>query len=586
MNDNLLAEWARLLFGSLLAAGLRDVVVSPGSRSTPFAFAALSTPGLRCHSVLDERAAGFFALGQARATGRPSALLSTSGSAVANYFPAVAEAAYAHLPLLVLSADRPFELQDVGAAQCMDQVKLFGGMVRAYLDPGQPESSEAALGALQRLALRAVEAALGPSPGPVHVNLRAKKPLEPQPARSDGERALVARVDRRLSRGAGRLARSPRALPEPLVHEVAERCARHERGLLVLGPLASAGADPGAVLELGAALGFPICAEAASQVRFGFASGSSGPVPLGGLDALLGAPGLAPDFVLQLGGTPTSAAYERFTREARVERVVIAPHGFPDPSGCAELVLEAEPWAFARALAKTARVSRSRGRSEFGEAWRQADATYFRLAAELGSGSALDEPAAVRAALAALPPVGGLALGNSLPIRDVDAFVPPRAGSLRVWSQRGLNGIDGLVSGAIGAAGAAGIPSLALIGDVSFLHDLGGLSLGRSLAAPLALVVIDNGGGRIFEHLPLASLLAAEPSLARFWTTPQTLELRHAAALFELGFASPESPSELELAVRTALERPGCTLIHARVPADSARLAALRLREQLARELT
>jgi 2-succinyl-5-enolpyruvyl-6-hydroxy-3-cyclohexene-1-carboxylate synthase len=173
-----------------------------------------------------------------------------------------------------------------------------------------------------------------------------------------------------------------------------------------------------------------------------------------------------------------------------------------------------------------------------------------------------------------------------LPVRDIDAFVPPRAGRVRVWSQRGLNGIDGLVSGAIGAAESSCVPNLCLIGDVSFFHDQGGLALAAELTSPLALVVIDNGGGRIFEHLPLGELLTERADLARFWTTPHGYDLRHAAALYGLSFENPTTTDALRGSVRAALEHEGCTLIQVRVAAHSARAAQARVREQLERALS
>ena len=589
MTENLLAEWARLWFGSLLAAGVRDVVVSPGSRSTPFAYAALTTPGLCCHSALDERSAGFFALGQARISGRPSALLSTSGSAVANYFPAVVEASYAHVPLLVLSADRPFELQEVGAAQCMDQVKLFGSMARRYFDLGHPDADPAALNAAQRLAFRAVEHTLAPLPGPVHVNLRARKPLEPRAATTETERALTAAVDERLRRGA-RFS-SPRGVPSAeAVDELADAIAGKARGLLVVGPMPALGSDRLALLELARALDFPLCAEATSQLRFAL-PGAERHV-IGALDALIRLPALSPDCVLQFGATPTSGAYERFSRESAAERAVVAAHGLFDPSSSARFVIDSEPSAFARALLQA--LSRRDGaapalaaeRRRFVDAWQSADHAYFELVASAAPAQELSEASAVRAALAVLPEHGVLGLGNSLPLRDVDAFVPPRAGHVRVWSQRGLNGIDGLVSGAIGAAIQSAVPNLMLIGDISFLHDLGGLSLARALSTPLALVVIDNGGGRIFEHLPLRRLLSEQVDLAAFWTTPHSTNLQAAAELFGVAFERPETTHAVSSAVERALRRPGCTLIQVRVPADSARAALVDLDQRLALALS
>ncbi|HRI55183.1 MAG TPA: 2-succinyl-5-enolpyruvyl-6-hydroxy-3-cyclohexene-1-carboxylic-acid synthase, partial [Pseudomonadota bacterium] len=233
---NLLAEWARLLLGSLAAAGVREVVVSPGARSTPFVCAAHAEPQLRCWDVIDERAAAFFALGQARVTGRPSLLICTSGTAGAHYLPAVIEAGAAHLPLLVLTADRPFELQDCGAPQTIDQIKLLGGHARRFFELGMPDPSDLSLRALRRLAAQAVLTTTWPTPGAVHLNARARKPLEPQSVHTSDEVALRARVDELLQAPLLR-AYPPRAVPAPAgVAAAAQLCRSARRGLIICGP--------------------------------------------------------------------------------------------------------------------------------------------------------------------------------------------------------------------------------------------------------------------------------------------------------------------------------------------------------------
>src|SRR4051812_16764248 len=201
MTSTLLTEWSRLLLGTFARAGVEHVVLSPGSRSTPFAWAALNEPKLRCHSVWDERVAAFFALGQARVSGRPSLLLCTSGTAAANYYPAVIEASLARLPLLVLTADRPFELQHAGAPQAIDQLKLFGDSARAFFELGTPDPSPSALEGLLRSVAHAVQAALHGNPGPVHLNARARKPLEPIRADDAASLRLRESVDALLARG-------------------------------------------------------------------------------------------------------------------------------------------------------------------------------------------------------------------------------------------------------------------------------------------------------------------------------------------------------------------------------------------------
>src|SRR4051812_30405975 len=233
MSPTLLTEWSRLLLGTLTRAGVEHVVLSPGSRSTPFAWAALNEPGLTCHSIWDERVAAFFALGQARVSGRPSLLLCTSGTAAANYYPAVIEASLAQVPLLILTADRPFELQHSAAPQAIDQIKLFGDSARAFFELGAPDESPSALAGIVRSVAHAVHAARGVRPGPVHLNARARKPLEPVTASGPGTSELAAQVDALLDHG------PTLALGATLhgdVTRLARACTDTARGVILVGP--------------------------------------------------------------------------------------------------------------------------------------------------------------------------------------------------------------------------------------------------------------------------------------------------------------------------------------------------------------
>ncbi|MGC4088457.1 MAG: 2-succinyl-5-enolpyruvyl-6-hydroxy-3-cyclohexene-1-carboxylic-acid synthase [Polyangiaceae bacterium] len=578
--SSLLGAWSRLLFGSLAQVGLRDVIISPGSRSTPFAWAALNTPGLACRAVPDERSAGFFALGQARSSGQPSALLCTSGSAAAHYLPAIVEAAQAFVPLLVISADRPFELMDCGAAQAMDQSKLYGGFVRRFTDLGHPDASDAALDALTRMVAQAHAATLGPTPGPVHVNARARKPLEPQAAQSDAERALEAAVQRRLERGPVRRWHAVATPPQADWQTLLSACETATNGLIVVGPLAASGDSPApALLDLAGVTGFAVCAESTSQVRC--------QETLGSLEAMFGvAPQPGPELVLQFGAPPTSASYERWAAQSDVPRAVIGAHGWLDPSNRAQWSFACGEAELARALASALRepsraVTATRRAAR--EQWAaNEEAHWHRVDSVLSDGDAegLSEARAVERALSALPAGALLGLGNSLPLRDADSFVRPPQRPLRVWSQRGVNGIDGLVAGAAGAADAARCPSLLLLGDVSLLHDLGSLYVAREVATPLVLCVLDNAGGRIFDELPIRQLLDTRPELERFWQTPPQLEFEHAAKAFGIAYSRAENVKALEAALATGFARPGCTLVHAVVRPDSARQARAAIRAQ------
>lgn len=522
-----LVERAARFACALVDAGVREVAISPGSRNTPLTAAAIAHPGLRCHAIVDERSAAFFALGQAKVTGRPSVALCTSGSAGAHYLPAMVEAAHAFAPLVVVTADRPPELQDAGAAQTIDQVKLFGGVARGYFDLGGDDGGDDALRAVERKLAQAVLRSTAPTPGPVHVNAPFRKPLEPSPAELA---RLIAAHEPRERAYPARLAPSLDAIAA-----VAERIARVERGVIVCGPAPIAQRDAReAVAAVAELTGYPVLAEAASQLRFGCA---------GALDRLDAIPA-EPELIVQLGATPTSAAWQRL---AHVPRVVVAPHGFFDPHNRASIV-HAEVGDFASALAA---VCDAREPGAWTELWRAArDRAWRPWRSELDA-----EGRVARAVVDALPPGGLLAVGNSGPIRAVDRACPAGTKDLAVWSQRGANGIDGLISGAAGAASVWGRPAALVLGDVSFAHDVGGLAVARRVASPLAIVVIDNRGGRLFEQLPIAQVPLGG-AFHDFWITDPELDVAAACAAFGVRCAGLDE-------LPAALERPGATVIRA-----------------------
>lgn len=590
MTSSLLTEWSRLLLGTLARAGIEHVVLSPGSRSTPFTWAALSEPKLRCHSIWDERVAAFFALGQARLTGKPSLLVCTSGTAAANYYPAVIEASLANVPLLVLSADRPFELQHSAAPQAIDQLKLFGDSARAFFELGTPDAAPSALSGLVRSLGHAVHAAQGVRPGPVHLNARARKPLEPVNEEDGASLELRAQVDALLLRGPT-VARG--ATLHGDVTNLARACAQTARGVILVGPHAAHELDAApALLRLAQITGFPLLVEATSQLRFG-GERLEGVLCCDGFDWLLRSPrlqgALRPELILSFGGTPTSGAYERLLNGGYAgQRFVIADSGFPDPHGLASELVSASSAQAARATSRAlehTRLDHEAERERYRHAWREANLEAWRaVERELSRASAsLSEPLAVRTVMEQLPSPCTLMLGNSLPIREVDAYVPSGACHVRVLSQRGANGIDGLISGAAGAASvsASNDATVLLLGDVSFMHDVGGLAAARDLEGALAIVVIDNGGGRIFEQLPMFERFRGRADTARFWLTPPNADLSHAAALYGHRYTRVERATDIPEAVQRATRERGVHVVHVVVDGASAREAELRVRAAL-----
>jgi 2-succinyl-5-enolpyruvyl-6-hydroxy-3-cyclohexene-1-carboxylate synthase len=547
--------WAELLVGTLADAGVTTCVVSPGSRSTPLVAALVADGRFALPTIIDERAAAFYALGVARATDATVAMICTSGSAAAHYLPAIVEASMAGVALVAITSDRPPELQHCGASQTIDQIDMYGGFVRAAFDIGAPVGSELALRALRRTVVQAIAAARGPRPGPVHVNVPLRKPLEPAAPQTDDERALAA-----IAAGL----RGPLSVPAThispdaaLIATLAARIAAEPRGVIVAGamPIGFARARE-AAFELARRTGYPLLAESGSQLRF---AARAGVACIDRIDLVLAAKSPAPALVIQLGAEPVAAAWPGAF--ANAERWVLADAEWLDPDSRAHVIV-GDVAATLAALART----EPRADRAFASQW---------LAVEHRASAAVERAAAAHprtegdvllAALAAMPPGALVQLGNSLPIRVVDQMCT--GGERLVVTQRGAAGIDGLVASATGATAAG--PVLLVLGDVSFAHDLGSLIVARHALAPLAIVVIDNDGGRIFGGLPIAR--SAHTSIfERHWLAAPAIDPVAIAAALGIRVVVVETPAATAAAVASALATPGPTVIHAPVSPTGAR---------------
>jgi 2-succinyl-5-enolpyruvyl-6-hydroxy-3-cyclohexene-1-carboxylate synthase len=527
----------------LARCGLRHAVIAPGSRSTPLAVALWRQPAIDVTVLVDERCAGFFALGAAQATRRPAAVLCTSGTAATNLHPAISEADEAAVPLLVLTADRPPELRAIGAGQTIDQLKLYGDAVRWFCEVGTHEADDAGLLHMRSTACRAYAAARGePRPGPVHLNLPWREPLAPVPVEGDVTATSPLALD---GRGEAPLTAIPPAAPDPepaLLDELAARVAAAPRGLILAGRQT----DPalaGPATELARATGYPILAEPTSQLRSGAHDRSQVVVAYDAI-ARLRPSGLAPDLVLRFGDMPTSKALRLWLASLQeCRQIVVDPgYGWNEPSRHAETILRAAPTSLAAGLAE-------RLGAEADEAWKRSwvaadGAAGGALATELARLDRLSEPG-VHAALGSAYRDGELVYtASSMPIRDQEAFLPAGAANVLFLCNRGANGIDGLISSGIGAARASGRPTVVVTGDLGLLHDLGGLAALRETSVATRIVVIENGGGRIFDLLPQAE--AMEPSeFERLMRTPRELELSQVAALFGVEHRRPQERAGL-----------------------------------------
>jgi 2-succinyl-5-enolpyruvyl-6-hydroxy-3-cyclohexene-1-carboxylate synthase len=557
--------WARAIVEELVRGGVQHAVICPGSRSTPLAlaFAEQGQDRVQTWSVIDERSAAFVALGIGKATGRPAAVLATSGTAGANFYPAVIEAGMSRVPMVVLTADRPPELQGWGAPQTIDQRALFGAHARWWLDAGVPELATPAVVHLRAQVARAVAVASRPPRGAVHLNVPFREPLAPQPdAPPLGPLSPLAARGREGDAPYTRIAGPADQPSAEVVKPLADRLRRTEKGIIVCGPRDAQDGLADAVRDLGKAYGYPVLAEAASNVRYRDRKDEV----LCLYDAVLRcarfADAHAPEVVLRFGGGLTPSAPQAWLDRSGAFTVQFSDEGaLVDPQHSASLVIEGDPVAACRALIAAAPAERRvdwRRRFEAAErcAW-----AVLEIAFE--EDGRLTEPRIAREVLAALPAEATLFLSSSMPIRDVDAFAHHAEGTIRVLANRGANGIDGVISSALGASIALQRPTVLLAGDLAFLHDLGGLVTAARHELSLVVVVVNNGGGGIFSFLPVAG---RTPHFEALFGTPHGLDLAHAAALFGATYHRPADPAALRAAVRDAWMDGGLHVIDAQVP--------------------
>jgi 2-succinyl-5-enolpyruvyl-6-hydroxy-3-cyclohexene-1-carboxylate synthase len=575
LNRNL--AWCAALAEELARSGVRHAVVSPGSRSAPLALAFAAEAAIRDWSILDERSAAFFALGLARASRSPVALVCTSGTAAANYLPALVEAQLSRVPLIALTADRPPELRDCGADQVIDQVKLYAGVVRWYHELPLPEPGEALLRHARAGAARAAACALGPIPGPVHLNVPLREPLDAAEVAGDREALASLSPLAREGRADGAFTRSESAaqrLPARALDTLATRLAQCERGWLVAGPCDAPDLAP-ALAELAGRLGWPLVAEPLSQLRCGKHARDA---LLDAHDTVLRCAEFAdahvPEIALRFGAPPTSKACRMFLeRHPQVDQWIVDPYGWSDPSALASAILRSDPGTLARDLLERIQP---RPRSAFARAWQAAGArARSALDARLDASAELVEPEVVRALAEAVPDGVTVFLASSLPVREADLFWPASARRLRFVANRGANGIDGTFSCALGTA-ASGAPTLLLSGDLALLHDASGWVGALRSGVDLCAVVLDNGGGGIFELLPAASSLPREV-FERHLAAPHGLDLVAALRGFGVRAQRVTRAKTLVEEVRAALARPGIDVLV--VPGD--RQANARLHAEL-----
>ena len=519
-----LTAYIAAFVSELIFSGVTDVVVSPGSRSTPMAMIMAEHPDLKVHIHVDERSAAFFALGIAKSLNKPVALLCTSGTAAANYFPAIVEARYARLPLIVLTADRPHELREVGAPQAIDQIHLYGKHVKWFSEMALPEKSNEVIRYARTVCARAVSIATSAPSGPVHLNFPFREPLIPK---IDGE---LFQLQERPN-GYVKVHRGDLTIADEPFQEIAEKLSQIERGIIVCGSIVD-DVFPEAVTRLADTLKFPIIADPLSQLRSGKHSleniVESYDTFLRNDDAKVF---LKPDVVLRFGAMPTSKALTIFLKEngSAEQYVIDGGGGWRDPASLSTNMVFCNETLFCEKLIT---YINEKSTSDFLTDWKKVNQltkdqmTSLRDITELSEGRLFYQLAEM------LPEGATLFVGNSMPIRDLDSFFLTNNKSIKVMANRGANGIDGTVSTALGAA--LNSESLYLVlGDLTFFHDLNGLIAAKLYNININIILVNNNGGGIFSFLPQSE---HPNNFELLFGTPLGIEFEHAVKMFNGNF--------------------------------------------------
>ncbi|HVC81360.1 MAG TPA: 2-succinyl-5-enolpyruvyl-6-hydroxy-3-cyclohexene-1-carboxylic-acid synthase [Chloroflexota bacterium] len=625
MAENAAYLYIGAVVDELARAGVRHVCLCPGSRSTPLAISFARDRRFRVWTHLDERSAGFFALGLARADRRPAALVCTSGTAAANFMPAVVEALHGQVPLLVLTADRPPELRDCGAPQTIDQIRFYGAQVKWSVEMATPAASEDVMLYARATACRAVARALAAPPGPVHLNFPFRDPLIPTETADEIPPDLSAMARHGRENGAPYVAIAPAgSVPShEILAALATRLAASPRGLIVCGPMDEPEL-PGPLTALARSLGYPILADPLSGLRRG---DHEMDLVVDSYDALLRderfAADMAPRMVLRFGAMATAKPLLQYLQgHASATQVLVGRAESLDPTLRASDVIIADSVPFCDALIQTVKDTASKSlqvsterpsswereqlarlvgsdvRGEpgthswvsraprayqthqpwldtwliAGDAARSALATTVAAMTETFEGRVFSELSSL------LPDGANLVVGNSMPVRDLDTFFPKGGAPARILGNRGANGIDGVVSTAFGVAAGTDCPTVLVLGDISFYHDMNGLLAARRHGLSLVVIVVHNDGGGIFSFLPQAGVegRSADWSFESLFGTPHGLDFQPAAALYGATYSSAANWAEFRRAVSHGMAAGGLHIVV--VPTDRARNVVLHRR--------
>jgi len=576
--------WAEVFVKQLSSAGVIYVCISPGSRSTPLTFAFAKNKKIKCFVNIDERSSAFFALGLAKASNTPVAVVTTSGTAAAELYPAIIEAYQQRVPLIICTADRPPELLNTGANQTINQHNLYKNHIRWFRNIGLPSLKRLKLRRLQQTALRAVEVSKIKDKGPVHLNFPFRKPLEPFTFTDDVDSLIIKDLDRSIKKikslkkkfDVEKLRRTKR------FKEIIELIQKEDNGILIVGPMDYDFKLKKQLKKLSSITGYPIFADASSHLRFKVSKSDT--KILSNYHVFLRSDEFSashkPKLILQFGRTPTSSALETFLKNCDAPRYMINEFGdWFDPSRKSKAAIKFSPEDIIAVLINhLTEQNLERNNSVWLEDFYKADSLAEKIKTEVIEKSTFpNEPGIINNILEALPNKSHIVIGNSSPIRDFDNFAAFNKKDLIVYFNRGASGIDGITSTAIGIAQLKE-PEFLLTGDLSFLHDLNALAIANKYPAGLTIILINNNGGGIFKSLPISK---EKSILTEYFLTPHNLNLKDIITSFGVEYKLVKSWKDLKNSLVDSVKKNFLNVLEIKTDAEK----SLQLRNKYLKEV-
>jgi 2-succinyl-5-enolpyruvyl-6-hydroxy-3-cyclohexene-1-carboxylate synthase len=547
--------WSAVFLNQLAALGVRHACISPGSRSTPLAYTLSRNKKIKCYVHIDERSSAFFALGLAKATGSPVVIVTTSGTAVAELYPAIIEAYQQRTPLIICTADRPAELIGTGSNQTINQHNIFRNQIRLFRDLGLPSISDTGFYYLQKIAVKAFRISQTENRGPVHLNFPFDKPLEPFSYTDKVSKRITQLKPQRFSRHKAGYS-SSKFIHEKTFKRIVNETLASEKGIIITGPMEYDKESIRAIKDLAVLLIYPVFADSISHLRFSVNKNEQ--TIISNFNSLLASEKFSeshqPDVILQFGRTPTSSSLESFLEKTNANRYLVNAYGDKfDPTRNSTAALAVDPVSFCKALISNINDEKfKRNKSVWLKDFIHAEEVSEKIKLKITQRSKFpNEPSIITEILKIVPTKSNIFIGNSLPVRDLDYFVSKTDKKLFLHFNRGASGIDGITSTALGIASRKK-PTVLITGDLSFLHDLNALATAVKYSIPLSIIVINNNGGGIFESLPIANRIK---HFSEFFITPHNLEFAEIVKSFGINYHLITTLRELQRHLKSSLNK-------------------------------